>query len=51
MVNIHYDHSDVSLPSEYICGDIHDHQGKPGIDNTPDIEGPARWSDVCLVAG
>ncbi len=42
--------SDASLPSEYISSGVHDHQGEPGIDNTPDREGPASWGDVCLIA-
>lgn len=39
------------VPSEHICSDVHDHQGEPGIDHTPDREGPAGWSDVGLMAG
>lgn len=39
------------VPSEHVCSDVHDHQGEPGVDHTPDRKGPAGWSDVGLIAG
>lgn len=51
-LNLHlrYGYFYIILPSEHVCSDVYDHQGEPGIDNTPDREGPAGWSDVCLIA-
>lgn len=39
-----------TLPSEHVCSEIYDHQGEPCVDNTPDGEGPASWSDASLIA-
>lgn len=41
----------MSLPSESIGGDVYDLQGQPGVDDTPDREGPAGRGNVCLIAG
>lgn len=38
-------------PSAGVRADVQDHEGEPGVDDAPDGEGPASWSDVCLVAG
>lgn len=42
---------DISIPSEHVGSDVDDHKGEPGIDNTPDREGPAGWCDVRLITG
>ena len=39
------------LPSEQVGGDVEEEQGQPGVDDSPDREGPASGGDVRLVTG